>query len=433
MSINKELIIEILKREVVPALGCTEPVAVALCGAAAYKAIGGEVKKIKVMVSPNIYKNGMSVGIPGIEKVGLHVAAALGVTGGNPDLKLQVLSEVDENSKKECYKLIEEKKLSVEVENNMGNFFISCEVETENGVGLCHIKNNHSNIVLIKENDNVIYKNDEIAVSSASLNGKLKEHKLIEILQEIDDMSFEDLSFMMDGMEMNLNMAEIGLENNCGMKIGKNMKDYIDKGILSDDIYHNIVMMTAAASDARMSGFFKPVMSSAGSGNHGLTAIVPVAIAAKKLGKDDEKLVKALAISHMTTIYIKQYTGRLSSICGCGVAAGTGAAVAICYLLGGWEKEINYTIGNMIGDVTGMICDGAKPGCAIKLSTAAGAAIKSALLAVNESYVPVDNGVLGETIEDTILNLGKISTDGMKDMDKVILEIMVEKNKSMLC
>lgn len=430
---DKNLIIEILKREVVPALGCTEPVAVSLCSAAAYKAVKGEVKEIIVKVSPNIYKNGMSVGIPGIEKVGLHVAAALGVTGGNPDLKLQVLSEVNEKAKEECYKLIDDKKVSVDVEKEMGNFFISCEVVTSNGVGTCHIKNNHSNIVLIKANDEVTYKNDEVEVSKESLNSKLKDYKLIEIIEEIEKMSLEEIEFMADGMEMNLDMARVGLEEDCGMKIGKNMKGYMDKGILSDDIYHNIVMMTAAASDARMSGFFKPVMSSAGSGNHGLTAIVPVAIAAIKLGKDKEKMVKALAISHMTTIYIKQYTGRLSSICGCGVAAGTGAAVAICYLLGGWEKEFNYTIGNMIGDVTGMICDGAKPGCAIKLSTAAGAAIKSALLAVSDSYVPVDNGVLGETIEDTIINLGKVSNDGMRDMDKVILDIMVEKNKALLC
>jgi L-cysteine desulfidase len=192
-------------------------------------------------------------------------------------------------------------------------------------------------------------------------------------------------------------------------------------------------MMTAAGSDARMAGLSKPVMSSAGSGNHGLTAIIPVVVTAQMKGVSDEKLARALAVSHITTVYVKQFTGRLSGICGCGVAAATGAAVAITYLLGGGEKEFEYAIRNMVGDVTGIICDGAKAGCSIKLSTAAGSALKAALLAVNGCTVPYDNGVVGVTMEDTVKNLGRISSEGMQETDRVILDIMVKKNNAFAC
>ncbi|WP_051515014.1 serine dehydratase subunit alpha family protein [Fervidicella metallireducens] len=426
---DKNLIVNILKQEVVPALGCTEPVAVALCAAAAYQTVKGDIKKIDVKVSPNIYKNGMSVGIPGIDNVGLNFAAALGAVGGNPQLKLQVLNDVKDEHKTACLKLIEERKVVVSVEENMGNFFIGCNVETSSGVGVCHIKNSHSNIVYLAADNKVIFENNETAVTSTTaLSPKLKEYNLMDALNTIKEMDYEELLFMLDGAKMNMEIAKVGLEHNFGMRIGKNIKNLIEKGILADDLYHNVVMMTAAGSDARMSGHFMPVMSSAGSGNHGLTAIIPVAVVAQKLNKKDEELAKALAISHITTIYIKQYTGRLSAICGCGVAAATGAAVAICYLLGGWEKEFKNTISNMVGDVTGMICDGAKAGCAIKLSTAAGAALKAALLAMNGSFVPFDNGVVGMTMDDTIKNLGRVCAEGMVQTDKVILNIMVEKN-----
>lgn len=429
---DKQLIIDILKQEVVPALGCTEPASVAYCAATAYHSIKGEIQNVNLIVSPNIYKNGMGVGIPGVDRVGLHVAAVLGAVAGNADLKLEALNDVKEDDKEKCYEIIDSKKVKVDVDNNKGTFYIECIVKTENGEGKCIIKNRHTNIMLIKSNNNVLYENKEEEKSNAALSEKLKDYAFMDFINEVENMTFKELQFMLDGAVMNMEMARVGLNSEIGMKTGRTIKEYIESGILSDDIYHNVVMMTAAASDARMSGYFMPVMSSAGSGNHGLTAIIPVVVVSKKMACGDEKLVKALAISHLTTIYIKQYIGRLSGICGCGVAASTGAAVGICYLLGGGEKEFHYTIKNMIGDVTGIICDGAKKGCAIKLSTAAGVAIKSALLAIKGAYVPSDNGVVGYTIEDTIRNLGKIGSDAMVETDKMVLRIMVDKNKAML-
>lgn len=430
---DKNIIIDILKREVVPALGCTEPVAVALCAARAYKAVEGNIEKIIVKVSPNIYKNGMSVGIPGISMVGLNAAAAIGVTGGNPELMLEVLSDLKEEDVIRCEELIEKSRISVDIEYEMGNFYINCEVYTSNGFGRCIIINSHANIVYVEANEKVLFKKDDKVVYLKSNSEKLKEYELLDIIDEIRKMSFEDLAFMLDGANMNMKMAEVGLVEKCGMEIGRSIKNSIDKGIYSNDIYHKVVMMTAAGSDARMSGYFLPVMSSAGSGNHGLTAIIPVAVVSKEIGVSDEVLCRALAISHITTVYIKQYTGRLSSMCGCGVAASTGASVGICYLLKGGRKEIEYTIKNMVGDVSGIICDGAKAGCALKLSTAAGSALKSALLAIDNCVIPYDNGIVGVTIEDTIRNLGRVSTDGMNTTDKVILDIMVEKNICQVC
>jgi L-cysteine desulfidase len=425
---DKNIIIDILKRELVPALGCTEPVAVALCAASAYSAINGEIEKLVVKVSANIFKNGMSVGIPGIDMVGLKVAAALGAFGGNPELKLEVLSEVKKEEVERTEEFLKSGNISVEIENDMGNFYISCEVHTSNGKGVCIIINSHSNIVYIEKNGTVLFKKDEKVVFLKSQSDKLVEYKLMDLLAEINNMTFEELSFMLDGAKMNMKMAEVGLAESCGMEIGRTIKKSMESGLLSNDLYHNVVMMTAAGSDARMSGYFLPVMSSAGSGNHGLTAIIPVAVTANWLKAKDEKLCKALAMSHMTTIFVKLFTGRLSTMCGCGVAASTGASVGICYLLGGGKTEMENAIQNMIGDVSGIICDGAKAGCALKLSTAAGAALKAAILSTNNCVIPSDNGIVGATVEDTIKNLGRVSVEGMESTEKIILDIMLKKN-----
>ncbi|MCX7694538.1 MAG: L-serine ammonia-lyase, iron-sulfur-dependent, subunit alpha, partial [Caloramator sp.] len=375
----KNIIKNILKQEVVLALGCTEPVAVALASASAYSVVKGEIENINVYVSSNIFKNAFAVGIPGTKNVGLHIAAALGAIGGESKLKLEVLKNINSNHEKKAKKIVEEGKVRIDVDDSKATFYIRVEVSTNNGVGVCEIKDKHSNIVYLEANGKVLYENREVAVGTSKANYDLKDHKLLDLVHEIIDMEYEELEFLLEGADVNIKIAEEGLKNSYGMEIGKRYKKMIEEGILSDDIQNNIIMMTAAASDARMAGCFMPVMSSAGSGNHGITAIIPVAVCAKLLNKDNAQLVKALTISHITTIYIKQFTGRLSSVCGCGVAAGVGAACGICYLLGGKDNEIENTIKNMVGDISGIVCDGAKPGCAIKLSTAAAAAYKAAL------------------------------------------------------
>jgi len=429
----KEMIKDILKQEVVLALGCTEPVAVALASASAYSLVNGEINKINVIVSSNIFKNAFAVGIPGTKNVGLHIAAALGAVGGDSRLKLQVLRNVNSNHEKIAKKLVEENRVHIDVDDSKARFYIRVEVETNNGLGVCEIVDKHSNIVYLEVNGRVIFENREVAVDNSKREYDIRKYKLMDLINEILNMEFNELEFLLEGAEVNFKIAQEGLNNSYGMEIGKRYKKMIEEGVLSDDVQNNIIMMTAAASDARMAGCFMPVMSSAGSGNHGITAIIPVAVCAKYLNKDVSELVKALAISHITTIYIKQFTGRLSSVCGCGVAAGVGAACGICYLLEGRDKEFENTIKNMVGDITGMVCDGAKPGCAIKLSTAAAAAYKAAMLAVRGVSVPCGNGIVGCDIEVTIRNLGIFSREGMKNADKTIIDIMLKRDSEYIC
>ncbi|WDC85357.1 L-serine ammonia-lyase, iron-sulfur-dependent, subunit alpha [Caloramator sp. mosi_1] len=423
----------VLKQEVVLALGCTEPVAVALASASAYSVVKGEIDNINVIVSSNIFKNAFAVGIPGTKNVGLHIAAALGAVGGDCKLKLEVLKNINLNHEKQAKKIVEEGRVRIDVDDSKAPFYIRVEVYTNNGLGVCEIREKHSNIVYLEANGRVLYENREVALSNSKVEYDLKNYRLLDLIKCIEEMEYDELEFLLEGAEVNIEIAEEGLKNSYGMEIGKRYRKMIEEGILSNDIQNNIIMMTAAASDARMAGCFMPVMSSAGSGNHGITAIIPVAVCSKLLNKDKITLVKALAISHITTIYIKQFTGRLSSVCGCGVAAGVGAACGICYLLGGKEKEFEYTIKNMVGDISGVVCDGAKPGCAIKLSTAAAAAYKAALLANRGVYVPCGNGIVGCDIEATIRNLGVFTIEGMKNVDRTIINIMLKKEYESVC
>lgn len=425
---DMNIIINTLKQEIAPALGCTEPIAVALAAAAAKNAVGGELLSIQVGVSPNIYKNGMNVGIPGTDKVGLYISAALGAVAGKPEYKLEVLKDVNEDYNTIANKLVADKKVKIDIEREEGNFYICCKVTTDKGTGKAVIRNKHTNIVLVEANGEVKYENstEEDAVQFEA--DKLKKFTLPQIIKEIQNIDSEKLKFLLDGVKMNYDVAYEGLNNEYGMQIGRTIKKSIEKGLLGDDIYQNAVMMTAAAVDARMAGCFMPVMSSAGSGDHGITVIIPIAVAAEKLKVTEDKLLKALAIGHITNIYIKQFTGRLSSMCGCCISAAVGTGIGVCYLLGGNEKELEYTVNNMVGDTSGVICDGAKAGCSIKISTAVGAAIKAALLAMNGIRVPSDNGIVGDSMDESIRNLGRISLETLYQTDTSVLGVMVEKN-----
>ncbi len=427
--LTKLEMLNLLKREVVPALGCTEPMAVALAAATAKSKIAGEVKSIVVKVSPNIYKNGMAVGIPGVSVVGLDVAAALGAMAGNPDLKLEVLSNLSPDSIKKALDFLKTGRITSEIDYNNGNLYVAVTVISDMGKGKCEIRNRHDDICTVEVNEEIIYqsdKNDSIEVKNTH---GLLQMSIKDIIEEVEAIPYDDLMFLLDGAKMNKAIATVGLEKALGMGVGASIKRKIDQGIIANDVMQQSVLLTAAASDARMSGHQMPVMSSAGSGNHGLTAILPVVSVAEYFKKTEEELVRALAISHLITIYIKGYTGSLSALCGCAVAAATGASVAIVWLLGGEVRQMEGTIKNMVADVTGVICDGAKTGCAFKLSTAALVALKSALLALDDVIATPDNGIVAETCEQTIKNLGRIGTPGMVLTDREILDVMMEKNK----
>jgi L-cysteine desulfidase len=427
MDYNK--IVGILKSNVRPALGCTEPVAVALAVAKAYSVVKGEIRKIKVIVSPNIFKNGMRVGIPGTNQIGIQFAVALSLVCGNPELGLELLEKVNDRYIDEAKAILGRELITISLEENKVPFYIEAIVHTDQGNSKCIIQDNHTNVTRVEKNGIVVMEkteqtSDEKIHQAVDKIGDLTIKQLREIIENIP---FENIEFLLEGAIMNSKMADVGLRKKCGLGVGAGMKSLIEKKVLEDNLVNRVRVYTSAATDARMAGVKLPVMSSAGSGNHGLIAVIPVVLTCNDLGCSDEKLVRALAFSHLMTIYIKEFTGSLSPICGCAIAAGIGASVAVSWLLGCNDNQIAGTINNMGGDLAGMVCDGAKGGCAFKLSTASGEAIICAELAKNNIFISEVEGIVGNGAETTIRNLGKLCVQGMGQVDKKIIELMLSQ------
>lgn len=421
------MLLKTLINGVKPALGCTEPVAVGLATSKAYEAIKGEIRTVEVKVSPNIYKNGMGVGIPGTKEIGLVFAAALGITCGDSDLGFEVFRNVDDETIRQAENLVKNKLVNVILEETKGNFYIEANIITESGTGTCIIKNNHINIVYVEANGEVLLDNDVEKGASESSNEYMKDINLQDIRDFIEKVDFEDIEFLLEGVKLNMGIARVGMDEKPGPGLGAAMNLLMAEGVMQKDVVNEARALTAAACDARMAGLNMPVMSSAGSGNHGITAIIPPAVVCEHIGCDDEKLARTLAFSHLVTAYIKVYTGGLSPVCGCAVAAGIGASASITWVLGGTNEQIGGAIKNMVGTLTGMICDGAKGGCAFKLSTAASEAIIQARLALANVHINDLDGIVNPLAEETIKNLGKFCSEGMRNADNEILEIMINQ------
>ena len=428
-------LIDILKAEVKPAVGCTEPVAVALACAKAKELLGEEVVKNKILVSPNVYKNAMCVGIPGTDRLGLKIAVAMGLVGGKSEDGLTLLEGLTEEQVRESERYVDTTPISIEPLDTKEKVVIDVTLEGENNKSRVIIKTKHDNFVFIQQNDLVLLDQVDGYAEKDEVQTEEKKENIMdnitiqEIVANIEDMDLEDIRFLLDGIEMNTDMAKYGLENKIGIGVGRGIKESIEEGLLGDGIMTKAMLLTAAASDARMGGAKLPVMSSNGSGNHGLTAILPIVAYAQKYPQSDEKMAKALAISHLITAYVKNFTGRLSAVCGCGVAASTGASAGISWLMDGNINHIYGAIENMIADLSGMICDGAKAGCALKLSSAASAAVQSAVIAKQGYSVPALNGIVGTRVEESIQNLGRVSDKGMQITDEIILNVMNDMNK----
>ena len=428
-------LIDILKAEVKPAVGCTEPVAVALACAKAKELLGEEVVKNKILVSPNVYKNAMCVGIPGTDRLGLKIAVAMGLVGGKSEDGLTLLEGLTEEQVRESERYVDTTPISIEPLDTKEKVVIDVTLEGENNKSRVIIKTKHDNFVFIQQNDLVLLDQVDGYAEKDEVQTEEKKENIMdnitiqEIVTNIENMELEDIKFLLDGIEMNMDMAKYGLENKIGIGVGRGIKESIEEGLLGDGIMTKAMLLTAAASDARMGGAKLPVMSSNGSGNHGLTAILPIVAYAQKYPQSDEKMAKALAISHLITAYVKNFTGRLSAVCGCGVAASTGASAGISWLMDGNINHIYGAIENMIADLSGMICDGAKAGCALKLSSAASAAVQSAVIAKQGYSVPALNGIVGTRVEESIQNLGRVSDKGMQITDEIILNVMNDMNK----
>ncbi|MBU3189356.1 L-serine ammonia-lyase, iron-sulfur-dependent, subunit alpha [Clostridium bowmanii] len=427
----RNLIVKTLREEVVPAMGCTEPVAVALaCAKAKELMTYNYIESAEVFVSANIYKNGLSVGIPNTQEVGLYIAAALGFIGGESEKDLRVLEGINEMQVQLAKELLNSGKLSLDIKDTTDKIYVEVNLVTDKGNCRVIISGKHNRFVYIESLGKVfldIRKDDK---TSNTVKNILYSLKIREIISEIEKIPHEDIAFMLDGVIMNEAIAKVGLESKMGMGVGFGLKKSIEQGFLSEDLMTSSMMLTASASDARMSGINLSVMSSNGSGNNGLTAILPIVAYKNKFNVSDEKLAKAVAISHIMNSYIKHYIGRLSALCACGVAAGTGAGIAIAWLMGASYDQIDGVIVNTIANTSGMICDGAKEGCALKLSTSASVAVQSAVLAINDCIVPARNGIVAETAEDTIMNLGILSSEGMNVADTVILKTMKRMQKN---
>ena len=437
-DIRKELI-DILIAEVKPALGCTEPVAVALACAKAKELLGEEIVENRILVSPSIYKNGMCVGIPGTERLGLKIAVAMGFVGGHSENGLTVLETLDETQVRESEKYMDTTPIDIVPAQTKDKVFIEVDLRGKNNIAKVVIKEKHDNFIYLQRNHEILLDtgeyNQEVDAKAADKNTVIKKETFMdttnvkEIVKNVENMDLEDIKFLLDGVKMNLEIADYGLENKAGIGVGFGIKKAKEEGYMADDLMTEAMMLTAAASDARMAGIKMPVMSSNGSGNHGLTAILPIVAYSNKFPQNDEKLAKALAISHLVTGYIKNYIGRLSAVCGCGVAASTGAAAGISWLMDEDITHIKGAIENMIANLSGMICDGAKAGCALKLASAASAAVQSAIIAKQGFHVPPKNGIVGDKVEQSIRNLGKVSDEGMTVTDEVIIDVMNDINK----
>lgn len=428
---NPELIFSLMQSGVLPALGCTEPGAVALAAAYAGSRLGGELpEKIEVSVDSNVYKNGVAVGVPGTGKVGLEIAAALGALIADPGLQLSVLSHITDERLLRANRLLEEKKVVIGLNDRQGLHIEVIVTVGENRVKSV-ISGGHTHLVLLEHNGEIIQQ-EAPSTAAATKNVFQSENICIaDLINAVESFADDRFAFLERSIEMNLNAALIGQQKRLGMAIGANYLDLIQEGRLSDDLISYAKRLTASAADARMSGENIPVMSVAGSGNHGLTAIIPIVAVAERLGIERGRLHKALAVSSLVTFYIKSYTGNLSALCGCAVAAATGACAGVVWMLQGSQAQIDGAIKNMIANLTGMICDGGKVGCALKLSAAAGVAVETALLTLKNVLVPATNGIICDTADDTIRSLGLVSNPGMLMTDKVILDIMLEKNRDL--
>lgn len=432
---------EILKAEVAPALGCTEPVAVALCTAAAASLISGNrIDFIEVWVDPNIYKNGIAVLIPGTHGLhGLDIAGAIGAFGGDPELGLEVLEPITSEVVARAKRLVKEDRVKVAIIQEKKGLFIKSAVRSQDNVAECTIRDLHDNIVSLRLDNKEIFDSTLIRIHSKANRDKgdvqaieawlkrLSLDNLVELLKNLDE---EDLTFLEEGVRLNLRLAEYGIKYGSGLGIGKTLDRLVRQKFLKKDMITSAKMLTSAASDARMAGVKLPAMSSAGSGNQGLTSTLPIWAAKDYVECDKRTIMESICLSHIITAYVKAHTGRLSAVCGCSIAAGAGATAGITYLLGGDIRHIAGAIMNLIEDLAGVICDGAKAGCSLKLATAAGTAVQAALFSLHGVHVQSTDGIIGSSTEKTMRNIGKLSTQGMIETDRTILKIMLEKQFS---
>ena len=422
---EREQIIALINREVVPAIGCTEPIAVALCVAKATEALGCKPERIKALLSANILKNAMGVGIPGTGMIGLPIAIALGALIGKSEYQLEVLKDSTPEAVEEGKKLIDAQAIDIALKIGIEEKLyieIICEAQGKKATAI--ISGGHTHFVYVANDEEILL--NEQAVASSNISTEDIQLTLKKVYDFAMTAPLEEIKFILETRNLNKKAAERSFKGNYGHQLGKTLNSQNINLMMGDNTFTHILSYTSAACDARMAGAMIPVMSNSGSGNQGITATLPVVVYAEDHKKTEEELIRALTLSHLTVIYIKQSLGRLSALCGCVVAA-TGSSCGITYLMGGGYEQVSYAVKNMIANITGMICDGAKPSCALKLASGVSTAVLSAVLAMEDKCVTSVEGIIDEDVDQSIRNLTLIGSQGMNETDKLVLDIMTHK------
>ncbi|OUF44163.1 hypothetical protein AZ044_002175 [Pluralibacter gergoviae] len=420
--------IRAVQEEVKPALGCTEPVSLALACAIAAEQLSGGITHIDAWVSPNLMKNGLGVTVPGTGMVGLPVAAALGAIGGNAHAGLEVLKDATEEDIFRARAMLEAGNVHVMLEEQSDELLYSrAKVYAGSEWASATISGGHTRVVSVEKNGKVCFSLDEETDAHSTSPLEVLSHtNLEEIVNFVTNVPLEDIRFILDAARLNDALSREGLNKKWGLHIGKTLQKQSLRGLIAQDLAADIVIRTSAASDARMGGATLPAMSNSGSGNQGIAATMPVVVVAEYLGSDSEELARALMLSHLTAIYIHHQLPRLSALCAATTAA-MGAAAGMAWLFDGRYQSIAMAIGSMIGDVSGMICDGASNSCAMKVSTSVSSAWKSVLLALDDSAVTGDEGIVAHDVEQSIANLCTLARQSMQETDRQIIAIMSRK------
>ena len=427
-KISRDRIISLINKEVVPAIGCTEPMAVALATARATEALGSRPAKITALLSANILKNAMGVGIPGTGMIGLPIAIALGALIGKSEYQLEVLRDLTPQTLEEGKQYIAEKRIDIKLKEDITEkLYVEIICNDEEGrESKAIISGGHTHFVFVSSPSATL-----LDLKSGTTSNT-EEDDIQLCMRMVYDFAttapLDEISFILKTKEYNMNAARKAILGNYGHNLGKTIDRPLAQGIFGKSIFSHIIARTASACDARMGGALIPVMSNSGSGNQGICATNPVAVYAKENENTEEELIRALTLSHLTAIYIKQSLGKLSALCGC-VVASIGSSCGITYLMGGDYQRICNSVKNMIANLTGMICDGAKPSCALKISSGVSTAILSALLSMEGKCVSSAEGIIDDDVDLSIHNLTSIGADAMRNTDDMVLNIMTHKGQ----
>jgi L-cysteine desulfidase len=421
-------ILEILRSEVKPSLGCTGPISVALATASARKAVGGNPQRIKIILDKDTFKNSISVITPGTSFKGILEPAVLGAFYGKPEFGLELLKDA-QNIDEGFIRKFAGENTDFEINTELNNvvLYIEAYVETEKGIGHALVEKVHDNVVIAEVVDRIgdcckKGNTSDKEASDPNASDPIRNYSIEDFYNFSNNIEIEKISFLKDALELNKKLALAGLNEKMGARFGDGYKN-----IGGNEVYSKAKILAAAASDARMSGKNLPAMSCATSGNVGITASVPLITVADEYGKSEDELIRAVALSYLMTIYVKSHIGRLSAMCACAVAASIGIGAGTSYLLNKDLNKIEMTIKNIVGSIAGILCDGAKFGCALKLSMAAGVAIESALLANEGVCVPEGDGLVCAGGDDTIAMLGRIAKYGMRLTDAYLCEEIINR------